>query len=666
MDVKYLNPPLRYYQETAKDKFNFFLDGYSDAISSYAQKTKNNLLDVSNGQSATDILIQIRDESYAREKAFLDRCQTTNKKTFYGKTDKSISSQDYSQMMQAIFYGSGKGDGKFAFLNAVTNPGFASQVIDKYINDPTIEKRKELRNFIENKITEFFNGENKQNNIVSLLTQPTVQGKQKGRIFTKTLYNEIVKAISEQYEDILSKEDITNLVPQLKINNINFYANGQPLRYSQVKEASKTQELTVKYKLEMSQFDEISTKIVQQALKATSSKHTPILTPAISDFLTFLANVLKKENKDAAQYLHLHKNAFLTLMNEDPNIVKEIEVAVARIMSAGELRKITNEIDNYVTKGLSFSKENYESIMDKLEQFRVNSGNKNQKFYKINGVDFANNLKIFNQNKKDILDKLKQIEGGYVSKAKGSIGEIFYTAMLNANKKISVTSEGASMTETSENTSYEKHYDLKISSDKIMVGEGVNRRVVSVGAQIKIYTAKNDTFTFYEKLFKEGGGKGGFSLSSSSLEKYIGKNQFNDDSASGAIALQYLALNRDFFNDFNISSGVINEDFIMDVFEKRLSAFMRITDFLDDEDIQSNFFFINGYIIPTSIILNNYLANNMGAGFSTTEKSIHFPHYENLSNPSTESLLVSKNIDQLGDVRIAFKGIPVKITNIIV
>jgi len=50
----------------------------------------------------------------------------------------------------------------------------------------------------------------------------------------------------------------------------------------------------------------------------------------------------------------------------------------------------------------------------------------------------------------------------------------------------------------------------------------------------------------------------------------------------------------------------------MDVFEKRLSAFMRITDFLDDEDIQSNFFFINGYIIPTSIILNNYLANNMG------------------------------------------------------
>jgi len=29
-------------------------------------------------------------------------------------------------MMQAIFYGSGKGDGKFAFLNAVTNPGFAS------------------------------------------------------------------------------------------------------------------------------------------------------------------------------------------------------------------------------------------------------------------------------------------------------------------------------------------------------------------------------------------------------------------------------------------------------------------------------------------------------------------------------------------------------------
>ena len=49
MDVKYLNPPLRYYQETAKDKFNFFLDGDSDAISSYAQKTKNNLLDVSNG-----------------------------------------------------------------------------------------------------------------------------------------------------------------------------------------------------------------------------------------------------------------------------------------------------------------------------------------------------------------------------------------------------------------------------------------------------------------------------------------------------------------------------------------------------------------------------------------------------------------------------------------
>ena len=165
MDVKYLNPPLRYYQETAKDKFNFFLDGYSDAISSYAQKTKNNLLDINNGQSATDILIQIRDESYAREKAFLDRCQTTNKKTFYGKTDKNISSQNYSQMMQAIFYGSGKGDGKFAFLNAVTNPGFASQVIDKYINDPTIEKRKELRNFIENKITEFFNGENKQNNI---------------------------------------------------------------------------------------------------------------------------------------------------------------------------------------------------------------------------------------------------------------------------------------------------------------------------------------------------------------------------------------------------------------------------------------------------------------------------------------------------------------------
>lgn len=666
MDVKYLNPPLRYYQETAKDKFNFFLDGYSDAISSYAQKTKNNLLDVSNGQSATDILIQIRDESYAREKAFLDRCQTTNKKTFYGKTDKSISSQDYSQMMQAIFYGSGKGDGKFAFLNAVTNPGFASQVIDKYINDPTIEKRKELRNFIENKITEFFNGENKQNNIVSLLTQPTVQGKQKGRIFTKTLYNEIVKAISEQYEDILSKEDITNLVPQLKINNINFYANGQPLRYSQVKEASKTQELTVKYKLEMSQFDEISTKIVQQALKATSSKHTPILTPAISDFLTFLANVLKKENKDAAQYLHLHKNAFLTLMNEDSNIVKEIEVAVARIMSAGELRKITNEIDNYVTKGLSLSKENYESIMDKLEQFRVNSGNKNQKFYKINGIDFANNLKVFNQNKKDILDKLKQIEGGYVSKAKGSIGEIFYTAMLNANKKISVTSEGASMTETSENTSYEKHYDLKISSDKMIIGEGLNKRVVSIGAQIKIYSSKNDTFTFYEKLFKEGGKTGGFSLGSSSLEKYIGKNQFNDDSANGAIALQYLALNREFFNDFNISSGVINEDFIMDVFEKRLSAFMRITDFLDDEDIQSNFFFINGYIIPTSIILNNYLANNMGQGFSTTKKSIHFPHYENLSNPSTESLLVSRNINQLGDVRIAFKGIPVKITNIIV
>ena len=104
----------------------------------------------------------------------------------------------------------------------------------------------------------------------------------------------------------------------------------------------------------------------------------------------------------------------------------------------------------------------------------------------------------------------------------------------------------------------------------------------------------------------------------------------------------------------------------MDVFEKRLSAFMRITDFLDDEDIQSNFFFINGYIIPTSIILNNYLANNMGTGFSTTKKSIHFPHYENLSNPSTESLLVSRNINQLGDVRIAFKGIPVKITNIIV
>lgn len=666
MDVKYLNPPLRYYQETAKDKFNFFLDGYSDAISSYAQKTKNNLLDVNNGQSATEILMQIRDESYAREKAFLDRCQTTNKKTFYGKTDKSISSQDYSQMMQVIFYGSGKGDGKFAFLNAVTNPGFASQVIDKYINDPTIEKRKELRNFIENKITEFFDGENKQNNITSLLTKPTVQGKQKGRIFTDTLYQEVVNAISEQYENTLSKEDITKLIPELKISNINFYANGQPLRYSQVKEASKTQELTVKYKLEMSQFDEISTKIVQQALKATSSKHTPILTPVISDFLTFLANVLKKENKDAAQYLHLHKNAFLTLMNEDPNIVKEIEVAVARIMSAGELRKITNEIDNYVTKGLSFSKENYESIMDKLEQFRVNSGNKNQKFYKINGVDFANNLKIFNQNKKDILDKLKQIEGGYVSKAKGSIGEIFYTAMLNANKKISVTSEGSSVTETSESMSYEKHYDLKISSDKIMVGEGVNRRVVSVGAQIKIYTAKNDTFTFYEKLFKEGGEKGGFSLGSSSLEKYIGKNQFNDDSANGAIALQYLALNREFFNDFNISSGVINEDFIMDVFEKRLSAFMRITDFLDDEDIQSNFFFINGYIIPTSIILNNYLANNMGQGFSTTKKSIHFPHYENLSNPSTESLLVSRNINQLGDVRIAFKGIPVKITNIIV
>ena len=106
-----------------------------------------------------------------------------------------------------------------------------------------------------------------------------------------------------------------------------------------------------------------------------------------------------------------------------------------------------------------------------------------------------------------------------------------------------------------------------------------------------------------------------------------------------------MALNREFFNDFNISSGVINEDFIMDVFEKRLSAFMRITDFLDDEDIQSNFFFINGYIIPTSIILNNYLANNMGSGFSTTKKSIHFPHYENLSNPSTESLLVSRNIN---------------------
>jgi hypothetical protein len=49
MDVKYLNPPLRYYQETTKDKFNFFLDGYSDAISSYAQKTKNNLLDINNG-----------------------------------------------------------------------------------------------------------------------------------------------------------------------------------------------------------------------------------------------------------------------------------------------------------------------------------------------------------------------------------------------------------------------------------------------------------------------------------------------------------------------------------------------------------------------------------------------------------------------------------------
>ena len=40
-----------------------------------------------------------------------------------------------------------------------------------------------------------------------------------------------------------------------------------------------------------------------------------------------------------------------------------------------------------------------------------------------------------------------------------------------------------------------------------------------------------------EKLFKEGGEKGGFSLGSSSLEKYIGKNQFNDDSANGAIAL---------------------------------------------------------------------------------------------------------------------------------
>ena len=93
---------------------------------------------------------------------------------------------------------------------------------------------------------------------------------------------------------------------------------------------------------------------------------------------------------------------------------------------------------------------------------------------------------------------------------------------------------------------------------------------------------------------------------------------------------------------------------------------MRITDFLDDEDIQSNFFFINGYIIPTSIILNNYLANNMGQGFSATKKSIRFPHYENLSNPSTESLLVSKNVDQLEDVRIAFKGIPVKIANIIV
>jgi len=54
-------------------------------------------------------------------------------------------------------------------------------------------------------------------------------------------------------------------------------------------------------------------------------------------------------------------------MNEDSNIVKEVEIAVARIMSAGELRKITNEIDSYVTKGLSFSKENYDSIMDKLE-----------------------------------------------------------------------------------------------------------------------------------------------------------------------------------------------------------------------------------------------------------------------------------------------------------
>ena len=93
------------------------------------------------------------------------------------------------------------------------------------------------------------------------------------------------------------------------------------------------------------------------------------------------------------------------------------------------------------------------------------------------------------------------------------------------------------MTETSENTSYEKHYDLKISSDKMIIGEGLNKRVVSVGAQIKIYSSKNDTFTFYEKLFKEGGKTGGFSLSSPSLEKYIGKNQFNDDSASGAIAL---------------------------------------------------------------------------------------------------------------------------------
>lgn len=202
-------------------------------------------------------------------------------------------------------------------------------------------------------------------------------------------------------------------------------------------------------------------------------------------------------------------------------------------------------------------------------------------------------------NSKEVEKKLKTICTGYIANRSGDFSEIFFTLLISkfATKKDTARLLGSNVNRIGESM----HTDVAYYADKNhQYGMQLKEYLGSTGRTIEFYEGNKAIFPI--DYSKQEGDKEQHLLSRYVNRQYIGE-------------LNFLIVNNFYTNFFNEYGKEFEDSIIM--------PFIRYEDYayLEEDvykDLKNNFYVINGFIVPTSLILYKCLQTIEGEGVSTS------------------------------------------------